>query len=91
VENAVAHGIRKTETGCGCITIQTRRYPDHHEVIVSDNGVGFSPDSLPAKDERRHIGLENVRKRLENANGELQIHSVPGEGTTAIIILPERR
>ena len=91
VENAVTHGIRKSETGSGCITIRTRRYPDHFEIIVADNGVGFSPNSLPAKDERRHIGLENVRKRLENANGELQIHSVPGEGTTATIILPEER
>ena len=38
-----------------------------------------------------HIGIENVRQRLEHmANGTLKITSIPGEGTAAVIIIPKK-
>ena len=40
-------------------------------------------------DGRTHIGIDNVRYRLENqCGGRLDISSVPGEGTQARIFIP---
>ena len=90
VENAVTYGVRKSETGCGTVTIRSRAFPDRWEVSVTDDGPGFVPDSLPGDSERSHVGLRNVRERLKHTcGGELRIDSVLGEGTTVTIVLPK--
>jgi len=56
---------------------------------VEDDGPGFVPDELPGDRERSHIGIKNVRDRIESvAGGELKIDSEKGKGTKATIILP---
>lgn len=87
VENAVKHGVGKAQKG-GTITITTRRVGDVYEVIVKDNGVGF--DLLELKqDGRSHVGIENVRQRVQSmCNGELIIESEIGKGTRAVIRIP---
>ena len=88
VENAVNHGISDLPEG-GCVTIATRKEPDHYEIRVSDNGVGFDPDTQPF-DGRSHIGIPNVRSRLNiMCHGTLEIISARGKGTTAIIKIPK--
>lgn len=88
VENAVNHGISDLPEG-GCVTVSTREMPDHYEIRVSDNGVGFDPAAQP-DDERSHIGITNVRSRLDiMCRGTLDIISAPGEGATAIIKIPK--
>ena len=58
-------------------------------VRVTDNGVGFDP-SVKKDDGRPHIGIENVRNRLQTiCNGSLEIESTPGLGTTATIRIPK--
>ena len=87
VENAVTHGVRMTEWGQGTVTIRTREFDDRVEVSVLDDGVGFDPENLP-NDGRSHIGIANVRKRLQSTcGGSLRIES--GNGTCATIILPK--
>jgi two-component system sensor histidine kinase YesM len=89
VENAVTYGIRKTDSGTGTVTITSRRISDHVEVIVEDNGPGFDLKDALADKEKSHIGIKNVKERVERiANGELIIDSVIGRGTKAIIKLP---
>lgn len=88
VENAVNHGISDLPEG-GCVTISTREHPDCYEIQVSDNGVGFDPNEQPA-DGRSHIGIANVRSRLNSmCHGTLDIISAPGKGTTAVIRIPK--
>ena len=88
VENAVNHGISDMPEG-GCVTVSTREEPDHYEIQVSDNGVGFDPETQPA-DGRSHIGISNVRSRLAiMCRGTLDIISAPGSGTTAVIKIPK--
>lgn len=88
VENAVNHGISDLPEG-GCITISTNEEPDHYEIRISDNGVGFDPDTQPI-DSRSHIGISNVRSRLDiMCRGTLEIISAHGKGTTAIIKIPK--
>lgn len=88
VENAVNHGISDMPEG-GCVTVSTREEPDHYEIQVSDNGVGFDPQTQPP-DGRSHIGISNVRSRLAiMCRGTLDIISAPGSGTTAVIKIPK--
>lgn len=89
VENSVRHGIRETQDGKGTVTIMTREYDDRNEVVVSDNGKGFYPQSNTDFN-RPHIGIENVRYRLKSmCNGTLTINSVTGQGTVAVISVPK--
>ncbi|MDD3369352.1 MAG: histidine kinase [Lachnospiraceae bacterium] len=87
VENAVKYGVGKAPKG-GTINITTRRHNNAYEVIVEDDGVGFDPLEIQ-QDGRSHIGIENVRQRLEvMCNGSLEIRSEVGKGTTAVIRIP---
>lgn len=83
VENAVRHGICKRPEG-GTVTI--RSYETDHEYVIeiSDDGVGFDMENI-AKDGETHVGLENVRARLQYFGDNFEIESKPGIGTTAAI------
>ena len=89
VENAVKHGIAKSPNG-GKIIIRTLEDFENFYIYVVDNGVGFDPRKMPANDGRSHIGIENVRFRIEKrVNGELDIFSTKGKGTTVVITVPK--
>ena len=49
------------------------------QLLVEDNGIGFSTDAVPGKQEG--MGLHNIRKRAELMDGEIDIASRPGTGT----------
>ena len=56
---------------------------------VTDDGIGFVTAELDKTDS---VGLRNVRYRLEHmADATLEIHSTPGQGTQAVIRIPERQ
>lgn len=89
VENAVKHGVCRSEDG-GTVWITTRECADHFEVEIKDNGVGFDVGELKS-DGKSHIGIENVRNRLWKMCGAtLEITSEKGKGTTALIRLPKK-
>ena len=88
VENAVKYGVGK-KAGGGTVTISSAEYPDRFEVIVSDDGVGYDP-ALTQADGRTHIGIDNVRARLESmVGGTLEIRSERDRGTAAVITVPK--
>ena len=89
VENAVKHGTSKKE-GCSSLSISTRETDTCYEIEIRDTGVGFDTNSQPS-DEHKHIGISNVRQRLEQlCGGTLTIESTVGHGTTAIIQIPKK-
>ncbi|MBQ7058790.1 MAG: histidine kinase [Firmicutes bacterium] len=88
VENAVKHGLGKKENG-GSLIIETYSDETSGYIKVIDNGVGFDPSTLIDQDET-HIGLSNVKKRLEQVHGDLSIVSSPGKGTTVTITIRRR-
>ena len=93
VENAVRHGVRGKRKSVGTVRIGTREYPDRYEITVADDGPGFDPNALVmADDGREHIGIANVRKRLEQiSGGALRIHSELGKGTVVTIEIPKKQ
>lgn len=90
VENAVRYGVLQREEG-GTVWISTREEAHFFRVTVRDDGVGFDV-MVPKQDGRSHIGIQNVRDRLERmCGGSLTIVSTPGEGTVATITVPKGR
>ena len=87
VENAIKHGLMRLESG-GSVMIHSYETSTHFCVEVKDDGVGFDP-SLPM-DEKKHVGLRNIRGRLNSmVNGDLILESKPGVGTKAVIMIPK--
>ena len=87
VENAIRHGVRNCENGL--IEIISKKTDNAFEIIIRDNGVGFETEKLLSADSK-HIGIKNVRERVENmCGGTLTINSRINEGTTVTIRIPE--
>ena len=87
VENAIKHGLMRLETG-GMVKIHSYETPTHFCVEVTDDGVGFDTDA--PIDEKKHVGLRNIRGRLKAmVNGDLVLESKPGIGTKAMIMIPK--
>ena len=86
VENAIRHGVRSREEGLVCVS--SWREKEDHLVEIRDNGIGFDP-AAPRKPNESHIGIENVRNRLEQlCGGSLQVESAVGKGTVVTLRIP---
>lgn len=56
---------------------------------VEDDGVGFDPQAIDHKgDDRKYLGLINMRERAELVRGELRVKSSPGKGTVIQALIP---
>lgn len=87
VENAIKHGLMRLESG-GTVVIRSYETPTHFCVEVKDDGVGF--DTTLPLDEKKHVGLRNIRGRLNAmVNGELILESQLNVGTKATIMIPK--
>ena len=87
VENAIKHGLMKLQNG-GSIRVETYENETHYCVCVVDDGVGFDTSLL--LDERKHVGLRNIRERLKAmVNGSIEIESTVGVGTKVLVTIPK--
>ena len=95
VENAVKYGVGNKEEG-GTVWIETHRDGDQIVVTIRDDGIGFDVDEIEhipiQKDGRTHIGLSNVKHRIEKmVNGTMTIRSRKETGTEVKITLKTER
>ena len=87
VENAIKHGLMGLEEG-GTVTVTAFETETHYCVKVTDDGVGFDETCL--QDGQKHVGIRNVRERLQGmCGGTLTVESQKGAGTTALIQIPK--
>ena len=85
VENAVKHG-RDPYAGPFHISVRTKKTELGSEIIVADNGRGFSD----ADNSGPHIALKNIQQRLElMCGGKLVITPNNGGGTVVTITVPD--
>ena len=102
VENAIYHGMEYMEDS-GTILVTAEMKDGDLQIVVSDNGLGMTPEQAaklltgdPMRPDTRRkpgsgVGLKNVQSRIHLYFGEqygLTIDSEPDEGTRVIIRLP---
>lgn len=105
VENALFHGIVPTgEPGTITLSITEEEVGEEAtlHICVEDDGVGASQEKLneicagkvpPADGPHKHIGIQNVIKRLEllyPGNYQFYFRSREGEGTQTHIYIPHK-
>ncbi len=57
---------------------------------ISDNGAGFTvPTDLAGQTRTGHFGLAGMQERAEIINANLQITSIPGQGTVVRVTVPK--
>jgi len=63
--------------------------PEQVRLVVTDNGSGFSPESVSARPQSESgIGLRSIGHRVEAEGGKLIIASSPGHGTRVDVVIP---
>jgi len=77
LSNALRH------SGLGAISITAKGRDNHVNLVVEDTGRGFVVD-----DSTTGMGLLNMRDRVQRLEGEIEVRSVPGQGTTIVFTLP---
>ncbi len=86
VENSIRHGVRGVARPA--IDIITRKEGNEHVIEIRDNGRGFDTTD-ETKMSGKHIGIRNVRERIEKmCGGTVTVTSSVGAGCTVIIRIP---
>src|SRR5690606_14450204 len=80
INNIIKHSRAKR------IVIRLVREPENLMLSISDNGVGFDPDSLG--NGGWGLGLQNIKKRAALIGGDAQISSKPQKGTQVSMSIP---
>jgi len=97
VENALFHGLIDDESGeiNGNIIVSIRRKEDGMEIVVQDDGKGIDEDRLRrliagdlySEEERgRHIGLKNIRERLNYLYRNEECMRIESDGGTTVSV-----
>ena len=94
VENAIRHGIRKSETG-QTVVLRVKNMQTHYLIEIEDDGAGMAPEQIEVilrEAGEGGVGLANIQKRLRMLYGtKLCIESRKGQGTKVSMTLPKER
>jgi putative PEP-CTERM system histidine kinase len=98
IENLIQNAQDATPED-GVVNVSLTRDDERLVVIISDNGCGmdaafvrdrlFRPFDTTKGDTGMGIGAYECREFVHSLNGELQIESEPGKGTSVRIVLPD--
>lgn len=80
----------------GCITVRMASNDYEVQVLISDNGIGISPEQMgtmfepyrSTKEGGTGLGLLIVRRIIREHGGEMEIESREGSGTRVSLFLP---
>ena len=70
------------------ISLRLRSQPDAVELVVADDGRGFSAERQADAVAHGHLGLATGAERAVAAGGSFDVASTPGAGTTVTVRLP---
>ena len=79
--------VRK-HSGATRIVVKLTRTEGGVGLVVADDGVGFDTHSIDSP-VPGHIGFSEMRERTEMAGGSLELDSLPGDGSTVRVWVPE--
>jgi signal transduction histidine kinase len=63
--------------------VRLEHVDNYVELMIKDDGKGFDITKV-----KKGSGLKNIQNRVYLANGNLDIQSKPGKGTTTIVNCP---
>ncbi|MDX1761110.1 MAG: sensor histidine kinase [Christiangramia sp.] len=66
-------------------TIYLTHYGDSINILVEDNGKGFSVTEIKP---REGMGIYSIQKRVEHRGGTVDVESIPERGTSVVINMP---
>ena len=97
--NLAINGCQAMPSGGTLRLVAAPTSRDTTEVCVEDTGVGIPPEHLgkifdlyfTTKDHGTGIGLSMVYRIVQMHDGEIEVQSTPGHGTTFRILLPRGR
>lgn len=73
-------------------TVRIKQRDDYLQIEVRDKGVGFDiAAATPSDGISSKFGLFSIQERMRALGGSFNSHSVPGQGTTATLVLPLTR
>ncbi|MDB5082893.1 MAG: putative sensor histidine kinase with multiple and a response regulator receiver domain [Chloroflexi bacterium] len=61
--------------------------PDFIQLLIKDNGGGFDPTKVGPG----HFGLKSMKEQVQQHNGDINITSKVGQGTTILVTFPVQR
>ena len=79
VQEALNNVARHAEASLAWVRLETNG--DAVRLTIRDNGRGFDVAKLAGAGRSGHMGLMQMRERIEQAGGELHVTSGPGQGT----------
>jgi two-component system sensor histidine kinase DegS len=85
IQELLGNAIRHSQASQ--VKIQLEARDGEVKVSVDDNGKGFNVESLG---ETSGMGLKVIRDRVDMIGGEMDIDSVPGQGTRVTISMPAK-
>jgi len=77
IQNAIKHA------NCSKIILSFETTVEFLKVSITDNGSGFN-----FKKEKKGIGMRNIKSRIKKINGDWNVNSKIGEGTTINLNIP---
>lgn len=70
-------------------TVDINHVDSHLQLVVSDNGKGFAPETvLPPDENGRGWGLLGMQERAALFGGTVAVESAPGQGTRIVVDIP---
>lgn len=96
LRHLVTNALQAMQGRSGAVTLTARRQGDRVALCVSDEGCGIPAEILDrlfdplftTRPRGTGLGLAVCRKIVENHGGEIRVESVPGAGSTFMLLLP---
>jgi len=104
--NLVENALKQNPQPGLTIELGAAEFANHHEIWVSDNGVGIPSADIPFifrrfyRVDKQHsqgsikgtgLGLSIVKRAIEAHGGTISAHSIPGSETKFLITLPKTK
>ncbi|MEB0047166.1 MULTISPECIES: sensor histidine kinase [unclassified Pseudomonas] len=68
------------------LVVRVQRLPQGLALLITDDGLGFSPSAHPGREGQR--GMAGMSERVEQLGGDLTVNSAPGKGTQIEALFP---
>ncbi len=98
--NLVSNAVKYTQAGE--VRVRAERTGDHARITVADTGIGIPQEALPrlfqeffrarnakaVQETGTGLGLAIVKQLVKHHDGQIEVESVEGAGTTFTVLLP---